>query len=551
MWQNKAEEKRQSLFDAIPTDWILSKDISDSLPKNLTKIPLNCGILSSLDIEITEIDEIEELADRIARGRYSAVDVTTAFCKRASIAHQLVNCLAEICFVEAFERAKFLDEYFRSTGGKTLGPLHGIPISFKDQFEIKGRETAMGYIGFLGRLAERNSILVESILQLGGIIYVKTTLPQTIMAGETQSPLLGVTLNPWNRSMSSGGSSGGEGALVALKGSICGFGTDIGGSIRIPCCVNGLYGLKPSSGRISYGYVKNSFDGQESIASVIGPMTRSLKNISFLLKSILDLKPWLNDPNVCPLPWRNDLFNEGQMKPLCFGVIRFDQCSQLSPPVQRALQMSIDALEKSGHQIVEWDTTDFPQAIEMAIKLFTADGGKDVQEALNLSGEPLLKTAIVGKPEDEISVHQYWKLNAMRRDFLLKYAEKWNQSQNLTKTGRPIDGFLSPIHPLPAFPSDFPLSAGYTAVFNFLQLSLVILPITRVDLQLDREIDSYRNSTKLNEIDEVYKNFYDDPEKFENSPIGLQVVCRRFEEEKAIRMAMILENALKSSFYSE
>lgn len=187
----------------------------------------------------------------------------------------------------------------------------------------------------------------------------------------------------------------------------------------------------------------------------------------------------------------------------------------------------------------------------MAIKLFKVDGGKDVQEALNLSGEPLLTTAIVGKPEDEISVHQYWKLNARRQDFVLKYAEKWNKSQNLTKTGRPIDGLLSPIHPLPAFPSDFPLTAGYTAVFNCLQLSSVILPITRVDLQLDQQTDSYRNSPKLNEVDESCKQFYDGPEKFENSPIGLQVVCRRFEEEKAVGMAMILENALKSSFYSE
>ncbi|CAF4440646.1 unnamed protein product, partial [Adineta steineri] len=116
--------------------------------------------------------------------------------------------------------------------GKTLGPLHGIPISFKDQFNVKGVETAMGYIGYLGEIAEYNSFIVDTFLSLGAVIYVKTALPQTIMLGETRSNLLGLTLNPLNRELSCGGSSGGEGSLIAMKGSIFGLGTDIGGSVR-------------------------------------------------------------------------------------------------------------------------------------------------------------------------------------------------------------------------------------------------------------------------------------------------------------------------------
>ena len=360
-WQEKAAAKRQSLLDLIPAEWKLPTELRDALPKNSSEIVATCGVLSSRDLEITEIDELEELAARIARGQYTAVEVVEAFCKRAAVAQQLVNCLAEICFVEAFERARSLDEHFRASGGRTVGPLHGVPISLKDQFELKGKETAMGYVGYLGQIAERNSTLVELIFELGGVVHVKTTLPQTIMAGETQSPLLGVTVNPWNRTMSAGGSSGGEGALIALKGSICGFGTDIGGSIRYPCAFNGLHGLKPSDGRLPYGDAKNSFDGQESIASVIGPMARSLRTIRFLMKSVLERKPWLVDPGVHPIPWRDELLREGQIQPLCFAVIRFDQFAHLSPPVQRALDLSIAALEKSGHQVVDWDTTDFPQ----------------------------------------------------------------------------------------------------------------------------------------------------------------------------------------------
>jgi amidase len=360
-WEEKARQKQISINNLIPQEWRLSELILNNLPKDSTRIPVECGILSKLDLEITEIDNIEELSDRITQGKYSAVQVTEAYCKRAAIAHQLVNCLAEIFFDQALERARYLDEYYQSTGGKTIGPLHGIPISLKDQLNIKGIETAMGYIGYLGQIAEHNSIIVDKLLSLGAVLYVKTALPQTIMMGITHSHLLGKTVNPLNRELSCGGSSGGEGSLIAMKGSICGLGTDIGGSIRFPSAANGIYGLKPSDGRLPYGLMKNSLVGQESVASVIGPMTRSLSNIRLFFKSILDTKPWLVDPKVLNIPWREDLFQEGQNDKLAFGVIQFDHLVHLTPPVQRAINLAIDALKKAGHEVIQWDTTDHPQ----------------------------------------------------------------------------------------------------------------------------------------------------------------------------------------------
>jgi amidase len=204
-------------------------------------------------------------------------------------------------------------------------------------------------------------MIVDTILSLGAIVYVKTAVPQTLMFDETRSNLLGITVNPLNRTLSCGGSSGGEGSLIAMKGSICGLGTDIGGSIRFPSALNGIYGLRPSAGRVSYGRVKTSMNGQESVSSVIGPMTRSLSNIRLFLQSTLATKPWLVDPKVHNIPWREDLFQEGQMNKLCFGVIQFDQLVHLTPPVQRAINMSINALQIAGHQVIEWDTTDHPE----------------------------------------------------------------------------------------------------------------------------------------------------------------------------------------------
>ncbi len=180
------------------------------------------------------------------------------------------------------------------------------------------------------------------------------------------------------------------------------------------------------------------------------------------------------------------------------------------------------------------------------MKMFQADGGKDVQKALDLSGEPLISGAFVGRPETEISVYEYWQLNIIRTNYALKYLEKWNKTKEITLTGRPIDGIISPIHELPAYPDEYKLSGGYTGIANLLQLSSVIFPVTQVDLQLDQITDEYRNMKIASQFDQIAKNTYKGPQVFENCSVGLQVLSRRLEEEKAIGMAMIIEKALKT-----
>lgn len=139
-----------------------------------------------------------------------------------------------------------------------------MPISVKDQFNIKGLDSTLGYVGNAFAPAESDACLVDVLKQLGAIILAKTNLPQSIMVRhnlrirtvcvytdqaqwcETDNPLWGLTTHPKDSKFTPGGSSGGEAALLALGGSLIGWGTDIGGSIRIPSHMNGLWGLKPS-----------------------------------------------------------------------------------------------------------------------------------------------------------------------------------------------------------------------------------------------------------------------------------------------------------------
>lgn len=194
---------------------------------------------------VTNISDAATLARKIASRDFTAVYVTTAYIKRAVAAHQQTNCLTEICFLRALKRAEYLDDYL-ARYGKPIGPLHGVPFTVKDQFNLQNLDTTLGYVGRANKPATEDAVFVQILERLGAIVLAKTNLPQTIMWCETDNPLWGLTVNPKNSALTPGGSTGGEGALLALHGSLIGLGTDIGGSVRIPAHINGLYALKPS-----------------------------------------------------------------------------------------------------------------------------------------------------------------------------------------------------------------------------------------------------------------------------------------------------------------
>lgn len=203
--------------------------------------------------------------------------------------------------------------------------------------------------------------MVRELRALGATLYCKTSVPHTLMAGETMNNIIGYTFNPKNRHLSSGGSSGGEGALIGLKGSPIGIGTDIGGSIRGPAAFNGLYGLRPSSGRLPYEGTANSMDGQNTILSVVGPLATSVGALRLVIKSILSQQPWLHDPLVAEIPWRDehekavlDIARGNTGGQLAFAVFKDDEVIQCQPPVRRAIDIVVKTVEKLGHKLIEW-----------------------------------------------------------------------------------------------------------------------------------------------------------------------------------------------------
>jgi Asp-tRNA(Asn)/Glu-tRNA(Gln) amidotransferase A subunit family amidase len=151
---------------------------------------------------------------------------------------------------DALSTAREHDEY-QSRTGTTLGPLHGIPYTLKDTFDVSGFDSSLGFSSLSNVPASQDSVLHNTLSRFGGILLAKTNVPQTLLAFECGNPIFGKTENPVVRSFTSGGSSGGEAAVLGRNGSAVGFGSDIGGSLRIPTGWCGIFALKTVNGRFT------------------------------------------------------------------------------------------------------------------------------------------------------------------------------------------------------------------------------------------------------------------------------------------------------------
>ncbi|KGO41171.1 Amidase, fungi [Penicillium expansum] len=549
-WQLKGEAKRQSILNAIPTKWRLTHHVPPATELRDVTGDYIRQYLTEREIEITETDAVDIVA-QTSTGRWSALEVTEAFCHRAALAHQLVNCLHEVFFEAAIEDAKEQDEYFAKH--KTpIGPLHGLPVSLKDQFHVKGVETTMGYVGWINtfegqqddpRNGTEESELVRELRNLGAVLYCKTSVPATLMAGETINNIIGYTWNPKNRLLSCGGSSGGEAALIALRGSPAGFGTDIGGSIRIPAGFNFLYGIRPSAGRIPYQGAANSMDGQGTILSVIGPIAPSARSLTLLFKAVLGQEPWLYDPLALELPWRDEIVQETRAlienartgaSTLAFGIMKYDGVALIHPPIARGLRVVERTLQRLGHRVIEWKPPSHAVAVELLGKIFNMDGGADLNYHIGLSGETRAPQVIGTENGVQMTASEISALNVAKREYQKQYMDYWHSTAELTGTGRPVDGLFCPLAPHAAvIPNEFD-DVGYTGFVNVLDYTSLAIPVTFAD----KKVDVRLANDSVNDSEGIQWDYNADA--YDGAPVGVQLVGRRLQEEKMLTLAEYL-----------
>ena len=214
-----------------------------------------------------------------------------------------------------------------------------------------------GFVSWWDHKADDDATVLKILWNAGCVFFARTTEPQTLMHLETSNNLYGATVNPFNANLTSGGSSGGEGALISLRGSCLGIGTDIGGSIRSPAANCGLYGLRPSSYRIPVKGWTATMLSQEQIVAVLGPLSTSLEGIKLFMKTVIAAKPWLVEPTLVPLPWRDQESHLAARpgKRLKVGVMWDDGVVKPHPPIIRALQEVVEKLKSLQEiQVVDW-----------------------------------------------------------------------------------------------------------------------------------------------------------------------------------------------------
>ncbi|KAK9796947.1 putative Amidase signature domain-containing protein [Seiridium cardinale] len=524
-WQQIVTQKREAQAAAIGS--YKAKAIGTEVEQNFSTIP-----------------NIEDLQKSYASGNVNAEAVVRCYIESAIAAHEKTNCLTEIVFDDAVDYAKDSDSRLL-VGDSSLSPLHGVPMTLKDQFNIKGYDSTIGYVGRALKPAQDDAVLVKMLRSLGAIILAKTNLPQSIMWCETDNPLWGLTTNPVDSSYTPGGSTGGEAALLALNGSMMSWGTDIGGSIRIPSHMMGLYGLKPSSSRLPYTGVPVSTEGQEHVPSSIGPMARSLSSITYVMKNLADAKPWEHDARCAPIPWRNELYDSCLSRPLTIGVLLDDGVVRPHPPITRVLSSVVELLKGAGHDIIEWDASLHLEGIAVMDAFYSADGGIDIRADVAACGEPFIPHVerLVNRGE-AISVYEYWQLNRKKWAIQQAYLEKWNRIRSPV-TGRAADILIMPPMPHTSVPHGGCRWVGYTKIWNLVDYSALVIPGGKIEQQ---DKDTVWDFEARNEMDdwnaELWRKNKEDMIRL-GLPVGIQIIGRKLEEEKVLAAGKLFDEILR------
>src|SRR5437762_2795759 len=221
-----------------------------------------------------------EIAELIRAKKLSPLEATEAALARIDTLNPTLNAF---CLVAAeHARAAAREAEIAVTKGEPLGPLHGVPVSIKDVVFTRGLTTTGGSRLFADHVPDEDAIAVGRLKAAGAIVLGKTNTSEFGHKAVTENPLFGVTRNPWRPALTPGGSSGGAAAAVASGMGALALGTDGGGSIRIPAAFCGVYGLKPSYGRVPH---RGGFPGFAHVSHV-GPITRTVRDAALMLDVI-------------------------------------------------------------------------------------------------------------------------------------------------------------------------------------------------------------------------------------------------------------------------
>jgi amidase len=308
-----------------------------------------------------------ELAAAIRERRASSREVVEAHLGRIEEVNPRVNAVTTVLAEEALRSADDADR--RLAAGDEVGPLHGVPLTIKENIDLAGHPTTQGVVAMAQAVAPVDAPHIAHLRAAGAIPLARTNLPDFALRWHSDNALYGATRNPWDASRTPGGSSGGEGAALATGMTALGVGNDLGGSLRWPAQCNGISSLKPTFGRIPHASAIEPVDGPVSIQlmAVQGPMARRVADLRLAL-GIMS-QPSARDPWYVPAP----LAGEQPPAPVRVAVVADPAGLGTSPQVAGGVRRAAEALAAAGYAVEEVEPPDVALAAETWMNLLGHD----------------------------------------------------------------------------------------------------------------------------------------------------------------------------------
>ncbi|XP_044889532.1 vitamin D3 hydroxylase-associated protein-like [Felis catus] len=432
---------------------------------------------------------LETLVQKLQDEELSVESVLCSYLEEALKVHQEVNCLTDF-LGECEEQLQALKKLRKTERGL----LYGVPVSLKDPYDCKGHDSTCGLTQFLGKPAAKDGVIVQVLKAQGAIPFVKTNIPQTLYSFDCSNPIYGQTLNPLNLKKTPGGSSGGEGALLAKGGSILGMGTDTAGSIRVPASFCGICGFRTTGYRLSLSGVSSAVKGKISVTTVAGPMARDVESLALCLRALLSEDMHRLDPTVPFMPFREEVYSSNQR--LRIGFCETDGFTQPSPSMARAVRLTSRLLQDAGHQVIPFSIPHIKYAVKHLFEggLF-ADGGATLLEKLEGDiVDPCIKGMVnwLCLP-DLLKCFLAWILKYT--EYQQKFIAKW-RSLDLDVLLMPAMDPASHI----CYSEIGTDIVSYTGLYNILNFPAGVVPVTTVTPQDEEELafytGYYRDSTQ-------------------------------------------------------
>jgi Asp-tRNA(Asn)/Glu-tRNA(Gln) amidotransferase A subunit family amidase len=451
------------------------------------------------------------MAEKIRKKRISPVELVDAHLAQIEKLNPKFNAFVQVDAERARRAAR--DAEIAVMEEKTLGPLHGVPLSLKSSLEVAGMRCEAGTRLRAGLVATQDAPLVARLKHAGAIVLGMTNAPEFLMAWETDNLLYGRTHNPWDVERTPGGSSGGEAAAIAAGMSAGGVGSDGGGSIRVPAHFSGICGLKPTPGRIpATGHYPVSA-GPFAFIGAVGPMARTVADLKVLFEVLQG--PDIGDPCAAPVPVRwpgDDEVKKLEIRRLKIGYFEDDGRTPVTPETRAAVRTAAEGLRGAGFQVDHFQPEGLEEARQLWHKFFVVAGGmllrpmfKDADADLS----PILKQFLEwsGPAHTGPTLLDAW----IQRDLLrTRFFAQMEQYPILLCPAAAIPAFRhgerrwqvegKTVHYLDAW--------SYTEFFNLLGNPAAVVPVGRSS---------------------------------EGLPIGVQIVGRPWEEEQVLFAAAALE----------